>query len=43
MELICRKLLEQSDNLVSEIAELEDDILIPGIVGKMDPALSRLG
>ena len=42
IELIYRKLLEPSDDLVSEIAELKDDILILGVGGKMGPALARL-
>jgi hypothetical protein len=37
-----KKLLEPSDDLVAEIAELDDDILILGVGGKMGPALARL-
>jgi hypothetical protein len=42
IESIYNKLLEPSDDLVSEIAELNDDILILGVGGKMGPALARL-
>ena len=37
-----KKLLEPSDELVSELAELDGDIMILGVGGKMGPALSRL-
>jgi nucleoside-diphosphate-sugar epimerase len=42
IELTYKKLLEPSDDLVSEIAELKGDILILGVGGKMGPALARL-
>ena len=42
IELTYKKLLEPSDDLVSEIAQLDEDILIPGVGGKMGPALARL-
>src|SRR5947207_10428648 len=42
IELNYKKLLEPSDDLVSEIAELDGDILILGVGGKMGPALARL-
>ena len=42
IELTYKKLLEPSDDLVSEIAELNGDILILGVGGKMGPALARL-
>ncbi len=42
IELIYKKLLEPSDDLVSEITELKGDILILGVGGKMGPALARL-
>jgi nucleoside-diphosphate-sugar epimerase len=42
IELTYKKLLEPSDDLVSEIAKLDDDILILGVGGKMGPALARL-
>ena len=42
VELTYKKLLQPSDDLVSEIAELEGDILILGVGGKMGPALARL-
>ncbi len=42
IELSYKKLLEPSDDLVSEIAELKGDILILGAGGKMGPALARL-
>src|SRR2546421_6277552 len=42
IELMYRKLLEPSDELVSEIAELDGDILILGVGGKMGPSLARL-
>src|SRR6476660_2197478 len=42
IELTYKKLLEPSDDLVSEIAELNDDILILGVGGKMGPALAKL-
>src|SRR6266487_1751526 len=42
IELIYKKLLGPSDDLVSEIAELDGDILILGVGGKMGPALARL-
>jgi nucleoside-diphosphate-sugar epimerase len=37
-----QELLEPSDRLISEIAELDGDILILGVGGKMGPALARL-
>ena len=42
IELTYNKLLEPSDDLVSEIAELDGDILILGVGGKMGPALAKL-
>jgi nucleoside-diphosphate-sugar epimerase len=42
IEITYKKLLEPSDDLVSEIAELDGDILILGVGGKMGPALARL-
>jgi nucleoside-diphosphate-sugar epimerase len=42
VELTYRKLLEPSDDLVSEIVELDGDILILGVGGKMGPALARV-
>jgi len=42
IELTYKKLLEPSDDLVSEIAELKGDLLILGVGGKMGPALARL-
>jgi nucleoside-diphosphate-sugar epimerase len=42
VELTYKKLLQPSDDLVSEIAELEGDILILGVGGKMGPALAKL-
>ena len=42
IELVYKKLLEPSDALVAEIAELHGDILILGVGGKMGPALARL-
>jgi len=42
LETRYKKLLEPSDELISEIAELEGDIMILGVGGKMGPALSRL-
>jgi nucleoside-diphosphate-sugar epimerase len=42
IELTYQKLLEPSDALACEIAELDDDILILGVGGKMGPALARL-
>ena len=42
VELIYRKLLEPSDDLVSEIVKLDGDILILGVGGKMGPALARV-
>jgi nucleoside-diphosphate-sugar epimerase len=42
VELTYKKLLEPSDDLVSEIAELDGDILILGVGGKMGPALARV-
>jgi len=42
VELTYKKLLEPSDELVSDIAELDGDILILGVGGKMGPALARL-
>ena len=37
-----KQFLEPSDELISEIAELDGDIMILGVGGKMGPALSRL-
>ena len=37
-----QQLLQPSDNLISEIAELKGDILILGVGGKMGPALAKL-
>src|SRR4030095_14740700 len=42
VELTYKKLLEPSDDLVSEIAELDGDILILGVGGKMRPVLARV-
>ena len=42
IELTYKKLLEPSDDLVSEIADLDGDIVILGVGGKMGPALARL-
>jgi len=42
VELTYKKLLEPSDDLVSEIAGLDGDILILGVGGKMGPALARV-
>src|SRR5690348_15823667 len=42
IELTYKKLLEPLDDLVSEIAEVEGDIVILGVGGKMGPALARL-
>jgi nucleoside-diphosphate-sugar epimerase len=42
LELTYKKLLEPSDDLVSDIAELDGDIMILGVGGKMGPALARL-
>ena len=37
-----QQLLQPSDELVSEIATLDGDILILGVGGKMGPALAKL-
>ena len=42
LELTYKKLLEPSDDLVSDIAELDGDIMILGVGGKMGPSLARL-
>lgn len=42
VELIYNKLLQPSNDLVAEIAELDGDILILGVGGKMGPALAIL-
>lgn len=42
VELTYRKLLHPSNDLVAEIAELDGDILILGVGGKMGPALATL-
>jgi nucleoside-diphosphate-sugar epimerase len=42
LELAYKKLLEPSDDLVSDIAELDGDIMMLGVGGKMGPALARL-
>jgi hypothetical protein len=42
IDLIYKKLLEPSDALVSEIAELNGDILILGVGGKMGRLLQDL-
>jgi nucleoside-diphosphate-sugar epimerase len=42
VELTYKKLLEPSDDLVSEIAALDGDIIILGVGGKMGPALARV-
>jgi nucleoside-diphosphate-sugar epimerase len=42
IEVAYNKLLEPSDDLISDIAKLEGDILILGVGGKMGPALARL-
>ena len=42
IELAYKKLLEPSNELVSEIAGLDGDILILGVGGKMGPSLARL-
>lgn len=42
VELAYKKLLQPSDDLVQEIAQLDGDILILGVGGKMGPALARL-
>ncbi len=39
---VYKKLLEPSDDLISDIARLEGDILILGVGGKMGPALAKL-
>ena len=39
---VYQDLLQPSDELVADIAELEGDILILGAGGKMGPALARL-
>ena len=42
VELTYRKLLEPSDDLVSDIGQLDGDVLILGVGGKMGPALARV-
>lgn len=42
IELFYKKLLEPSENLVSDIARLDGDIMILGAGGKMGPDLARL-
>ncbi len=42
IEKLYLELLEPSDQLISEIAELDGDILILGVGGKMGPSLARL-
>ncbi len=42
LETRYKQLLEPSEELISEITQLEGDIMILGVGGKMGPALSRL-
>lgn len=42
VELKYRKLLEPSDELISDVAKLDGDIMILGVGGKMGPALAKL-
>jgi dTDP-4-dehydrorhamnose reductase len=42
IEKLYQQLLQPSDDLISEIAALEGDILILGVGGKMGPDLARL-
>ncbi len=42
IEDVYHKLLEPSDDLISDIRRLEGDILILGVGGKMGPALAKL-
>ncbi len=42
IELAYKKLLQPSDDLISDIAKIEGDILILGVGGKMGPALAKL-
>src|SRR5215831_3576073 len=41
-EITYKKLLEPSDDLLSDMAELDGDVLILGVGGKMGPALAKL-
>ena len=42
IERIYKKMIEPSDDLISDIARLEGDVLILGAGGKMGPALAKL-
>ena len=42
LESLYQKLLQPSDNLVADISQLEGDILVLGVGGKMGPALAKL-
>jgi len=42
IEEIYKKMLQPSDDLISDVAKLEGDILILGVGGKMGPALAKL-
>src|SRR5215467_14461925 len=42
VEKTYKKLLEPSDDLISDIRDLDGDILILGVSGKMGPALARV-
>ncbi|MEP6844571.1 MAG: epimerase, partial [Panacibacter sp.] len=42
IETVYKKMLQPSDDLVTDIARLEGDIIILGVGGKMGPALARV-